>query len=155
MKRIIALLCAVIMLAACLVACGGSKGASKPLSDIYADIKSQVELSDMLEISSAQMLDKYYGIAEEDAAEYAGGINNTGVDMEEIVLIKAADDAAAERVKSALQLRYDAKLAQNKDYNPEQAQMIEQCKVEQNGVYVTMIVSANAEKITEIYNSYF
>lgn len=155
MKRILALVCTVLILCACLSACGGGKGASKSLSDIYTDIKAQVTLSDMLEIDSAAKLDKYYGIAEADAVEYAGGINNSGVDMEEIVLIKAADSAAAERVKSALDTRYDAKLAQNKDYNPEQAAMIEQCKVEQDGLYVTMIVSPNAAQITEIYNSYF
>lgn len=153
MKRTIAAICAVL-LCVCLVACG-EKEASKPLSDIYADIQTQVELTDMLELDSASKLDKYYGIAQADVAEYAGGINNTGVEMEEIVLIKAVDNAAAQRVKEALDVRYSTKLAQNKDYNPEQAQMIEQCSVEQDGVYVTMIVSENADTITQVYKSYF
>ena len=40
---------------------------------------------------------------------------------------------------------------QNKNYNAEQAKMIEGCKVEQNGLYLSMIVSDNAEQITKIY----
>lgn len=154
MRRILAVICAAAALCMCLCACG-SKGASATLPEIYADIKAQVTLSDMLELDTVAKLDKYYGIAEEDVAEYAGGINNSGVEQEEIVLIKAADAASAERIKSALDTRYGTKLSQNRDYNPEQAEMIESCSVEGDGVYVTMIVSPAAEQITKIYQSYF
>ena len=67
------------------------------------------------------------------------------------MLVKAKDDSAASKVKDALDNRYKAKLNENKNYNPEQAKIIEKCKVESDGVYVSMIVSENADKITEIF----
>ena len=84
-------------------------------------------------------------------SEYAGGVNGSGVNQEEIVLVKAADDTNAAAIKEKLDNRFNSKLNQNKNYNAEQAKMIEGCKVEQNGLYVSMIVSDNAEQITKIY----
>ena len=69
------------------------------------------------------------------------------------MLVKAKDDAGAVQIKKALDTRFASKLAQNQNYNAEQAKMIEGCKVEQNGMYITMIVSDNAEKITQIFKS--
>ena len=84
-------------------------------------------------------------------SEYAGGVNGSGVNQEEIVLVKAADDTNAAAIKEKLDNRFNSKLNQNKNYNAEQAKMIEGCKVEQNGLYLSMIVSDNAEQITKIY----
>ena len=89
--------------------------------------------------------------AAEQAEEFAGGINKTGVNQEEIVLVKAASEKDVDSIKTALDNRYKAKLNQNKNYNAEQAEMIEKCSVEVDGLYVSMIVSENAESITKIY----
>lgn len=147
MKKIAIILAAVIILSAVLCACSGGK----KLSSVYDEITKQVELKDMLVLTTTDQLDKYYGIAADDVEDFAGCINSTGVDQEEIIMIKAKDDAAATRIKEALQLRYDTKLAQNKDYNPEQAEIIQNCSVEQDGLYVSMIISSNADRIKEIY----
>ena len=73
--------------------------------------------------------------------------------MEEIVLVKAKDDAAADSIKTSLENRKQAKYNENKNYNPEQAEMIQKCSVERSGLYVSMILSPNAEKITSVYRS--
>lgn len=149
MKKIAIILAAVIILSTMLCACsGGAK-----LSKVYEDITKQVELNDMLVLTTTDQLDKYYGISADDVEDFAGSINSTGVDQEEIIMIKAKDDAAASRIKDALQLRYDTKLAQNKDYNPAQAAIIEACSVEQDGLFVSMIISQNAEQIKGIYKA--
>ncbi|MBQ3416928.1 MAG: DUF4358 domain-containing protein [Ruminococcus sp.] len=149
MKKLAIILAAVIILSTVLCACGGGK----KLSSVYDDITKQVELKDMLVLTTTDQLDKYYGIAAEDVDDFAGCINSTGVDQEEIIMIKATDDAAAGRIKDALQLRYDTKLAQNITYNPEQAEIIQNCSVEQDGLYVSMIISSNADQIKEIYKA--
>lgn len=141
-----------VMMAFVLTACSAG-GGKMVLSDVYNDIKAQVNLSEMNQLESTESLDRYYGISAESVDEFAGGINNSGVEQEEIVLIKAKDKASAEGIKTALDNRYNAKLNENKNYNPQQAEMIEKCKVEQNGLYVSMIVSENAEKITEIFKT--
>lgn len=151
MKRTVTAL--VFMLIAVFAFNGCGNDPTKPLSDVFADIKSQVSINDMNEFTAASSLERYYGIAEADVSEFAGGINNSGVDQEEIVLIKASDKDAADRIKTALDNRYNAKLNENINYNPEQAEIIKECSVEANGLYVSMIVSENADKITEIYKS--
>ena len=114
-------------------------------------LKEGLNFKDFDEFKSADDLNRFYGFSADDVEEYAGGVNNTGVNQEEIVLVKAKDDSAASKVKDALDNRYKAKLNENKNYNPEQAKIIEKCKVESDGVYVSMIVSENADKITEIF----
>lgn len=127
--------------------------AGKSLTDIFNDIKAQVSFEGCTDLSEIRLMDRYYGITADMAAEFAGCVNKTGGNQEEIVLVKAVDDAAAAAVKTKLDSRYNAKLKQSRDYNPEQAAIVEQCTVTQDGLYVSMIVSENAETITQIYRS--
>ncbi len=161
MKKL-SLVLAALIAALLLCSCSGSKEASsakagadsaKSLSQVFEDIKSQVEIKDFNEFTNAKSLDRYYGLTEKDFDDFAGGINSTGTNQEEIVLIKAKDQAGVTEVQKALQNRYDNKMAQNKNYNPKQAEMVSKCKVENFDLYVTMIVSPNAEKITEIFKT--
>ena len=145
MKKIILLAAAFATVFLC--ACSQKKAA--PLSEVFDKVQAQVELKNFSEYSKADSLDRFYGISADDVEEFAGGVNGTGVSQEEIVLIKAKDAESAKTVKEALDSRYQSKLSQNKNYNPKQAAMVERCSVEQNGLYVTMIVSENAEQITE------
>ena len=149
MKRIIALICALALMMA-LCACGAKD--VKPLSDVFSDIKAQVTFTDNIEFNDASKLDRYYGIAAEEVSEFAGCVSNSGTNQEEVILIKAADDAAAERIQGVLEQKYQSKLNENKNYNPEQAAMIEKCSVERSGLYVSMIISPEAETITKIYH---
>ena len=100
MKKLTALMLVLSLVTVILCSCSSSEPssqtapsvqASKALSEVFADIKAQVQLSEMNEFTNAASLDRYYGIAEADIQEFAGGINNSGVEQEEIVLVKAAD----------------------------------------------------------------
>lgn len=150
-----AVLAAVMLLCSCSSGGGSSDGDSgrqgKTLTDVWSAVKSEVSFSDFKEFSDAKKLQRYYGISEDMVDEFAGGVNGSGVNQEEVVLIKAKDDSSASEIKQKLDARFQSKLDQNKNYNAEQAKMIEGCKVEQNGLYVTMIVSDNADKITRIF----
>ena len=149
MKKLLSITVAVIALILALSACSS---AAKPLSDVFAAIKSEVGISEMVEFASVDDLDRFYGIDAADVTEFAGGINNSGVNQEEIVLIKASDKDAAARVETALTNRYNSKLNETKSYNPEQYAVLESCGVEVNGLYVSMILSANASAMKEIYH---
>ena len=166
MKKILAAILAAVT-ALCFCACGGASVSSsqpaqssaeaaasaKPLKDIFEDIKAQVGIENLTELSNVRTLDRYYGITEDMVSEFAGGNNSSGVSQEEIVLIKAVDDNAATAVEASLNDRYNSKLEQSRNYNPEQAAVIEKCKVQRDGLYVSMIVSENADKITDIYRT--
>ena len=149
MKRLFVLLTAAVMLLCC--ACGKGSAPAKSLSEVYADILPQVTSQPIAELSDIRLMERYYGITSEMAEEFAGCYNPNGVDQEEIVLVKAANDDAAEEIESRLETRYQTKLNQNKDYNPEQAAMISACSVDRDGLYVSMIISQNAERMRQIY----
>ena len=161
MKRTVIVLAAVLAAVMLLCSCssGGSSSSSgdssqsggKTLTDVWSAVKNEVIFSDFNEFTEAKKLKRYYGITEDMVDEFAGGINGSGVNQEEVVLVKAKDDSSANQIKEKLDARFQSKLNQNKNYNAEQAKMIEGCKVEQNGLYITMIVSDNAEKITKIF----
>ena len=155
MKKIALILAAALAVCAVLCACSGGaqKAEAKPLSEVWTAIKNEVTFNDFKEFDDVKKLKNYYGITEDMVSEFAGGVNGSGVNQEEIVLVKAVDDAAAAAVKTKLDSRYNAKLKQSRDYNPEQAAIVEQCSVTQDGLYVSMIVSENAETITQIYRS--
>lgn len=151
MKRIMLLFLASLMLIIALCSCSEEQ---KPhLQEVFDKIKSEVTLSEMNELTQGKQLDRYYGITTDEVEQFAGGINNSGVKQEEIVLIMAADSESAEKIKTALENRRESKYNENKNYNPEQAEIIEKSKVQTNGMYVSLIISENSDKITEIYKS--
>ena len=150
MKKTVAFLSVLLALALVLCACGE---AAKPLSEVFGSIKEQVRVSELVEFSDAADLDRFYGIAAEDIADFAGGINNSGVDQEEIVLVKASNNDAADRVKTALENRLNAKMNETRSYNPEQYAIVEKCSVETDGLYVSLIISENARQMREIFKT--
>ena len=83
MKKLTALMLVLSLVTVILCSCSSSEPssqtapsvqASKALSEVFADIKAQVQLSEMNEFTNAASLDRYYGIAEADIQEFAGGI---------------------------------------------------------------------------------
>ena len=148
MKKLICVIALVTLLAVTLCACGG---AAKPLSDVFSEIKTTYNVTDMVEFTNVDDLNRFYGIAAEDVKEYAGGINNSGVNQEEIVMILATDTDAAARIAEALNNRLKSKLNETKNYNPDQYAMLEKCSVDTDGNYVSMFLSENAESMKADY----
>lgn len=149
MRKLISVISVLLLI--CVLLCSCSKNV-EPLSKVFEQIKSEVGVSEMVEFSSVSDLDRFYGIAAEDIGDFAGGINNSGVNQEEIVLVKASNSDAAERIKTALTNRYNSKLNETKNYNPEQYAIIEKCSVETNDLYVSLIISEKASAMREILN---
>lgn len=149
MRKLISVISVLLLI--CVMLCSCSKNV-EPLSKVFEQIKSEVGVSEMVEFGSVSDLDRFYGIAAEDIGDFAGGINNSGVNQEEIVLVKASSSDAAERIKTALTNRYNSKLNETKNYNPEQYAIIEKCSVETNDLYVSLIISEKASAMREILN---
>ena len=148
MKKLICVIAAVTLLAVICCACGQP---AKPLSEVFEKLKTDYNITNMLEFKSADDFDRY-GITADDIEEYAGGINKSGVDQEEIVLIKAKDADAAKRVEDRLNKHIETKMKENKNYNPKQYAIIEKSSVDvDRTTYVSMIISSNAEEMKKDY----
>ena len=136
------------MTAAVFSACGAK---AKPLSDIFSQIKSEYKLTDMVEYTDVNSLERTYGITAADVDEVAGGVNNSGVDMEEIVLVKAKNADTAKTVAEKLTNRLNSKLAETKSYNPEQYAIVEKSSVDTDNLYVSLIISKDLDGIKKLY----
>ncbi len=152
MKKITALLliAALILLSGC--AGGGAKSAD--LNAVKEALSAQYGLDEMMVLSEDDLLDMY-GIKAEDVKQYAALIAKSSTSADEILLFEGKDADAAARIKEKLDKRYQAKLNEAKDYLPEEYAKISACKVETNGCFVSMIVSADAEAMTKLYQGAF
>ena len=122
------------------------------LKSVYDQITLSVELPNMIELND-NLVTRYYGLSTDIVADYAGGVDAGGVGQDEIVLMKAADESKVSQIEEALWTRYNSKYSQQENYNPEEAEKIKKCKVETKGLYVTLIISNDADAINEIVNA--
>ncbi len=153
MKKTIALILTLVTAVFC-AACSDS-GKDVDLEAVYSEITQKVTLPDLTQINTDDLLMSFYGIDAADAEQYVAYISSTSVRVDEIVMIKAVDSDAADRIKSALQTRYDSQYSANKNYLPDQAKIIEDCEVSQNGLYVRMFISPDAETMVSVYSEAF
>lgn len=152
MKKIIAMLLAVIMCAAVFAGCGSAKDVS--LGDVMTSINSTCGLS-LQKLDSVDDLNKYYSINTEDVKQFAAEIDSNNNAPVEVVLVEAVDADAAGRVENALSTRYNSIVSQYASYTPELLDTVKACKVVKNGNYVSMIVAENAADITKVYDEAF
>ena len=87
LSLVLAAVFAVLMLCSCSGAKEGSKAENtKSLAQVFKDIRSKVEIDNFNEYKSGDSLDRFYGLTDKDYTEFAGGINSTGTNQEEILL---------------------------------------------------------------------
>lgn len=144
---------AALILVFAFAGCGAKQTDLKTvMSDINAKYPDATKgLKELTEVSD---LDKYYAIPEADVKQFAAEINpDTSTAPVEIVLVEAVDSNAAKEVKQALDARYQSIYSLYSSYSADQVELVKKCKVDQNGNYVTMIVAADFDGISEVMNS--
>lgn len=155
MKRV---LCIVLAIAAGILftGCGGGDSESSKKYDVVKageEIKSQIESAAGMTEINEDILASFYGIEDADINSFFGLISTDSVKQDEVIIVEAKDSEAFERVEEKINTRYDSKYVQTKDYLPEEAKLIEECKVESDGNYVWMFISEDAAKMKEILES--
>lgn len=150
MKKALPVILSVILIF-CLAGCSSDNTKEINLTDVMTKINTDYP-SEMTEITETEKLTAYYQISAEDVKSFAAEIDQSGID--EVILIEAVDGDAAKRIEACLTNRYNSKVQQGASYSPEELSIIKQCSVKTDGNYVTMIVSENAEGMTQIYESF-
>lgn len=95
-----------------------------------------------------------YGITSQQVDSFAGRTVSVGVVGDELVMVKARD-GMLDKVKELFDERYRAKLAEMKDYLPDEYTKIEACPVLCQGNYVAMLVSDKGAEMAELFKSQF
>ncbi len=149
MKKLLPLFLAMVLLCS-LAACGGSTKQAD-LSNVMADMKSKITNTEMMDLSAEDLMPNY-GIDSKDTKQFAAHVDSTGIKGDEIIIIEGKDADAAKRIKENLDARYRQKETEMKDYLPEEYAVLKKCSVNQNGNYISMIVSPQYEELSKIYN---
>lgn len=121
------------------------------LTALKAQIFADLSVTDAVDVETDMLLD-LYGIAAADVAESVGYMTMDGVFPDEVILVKAVDADAAQRIADALTRRLEEVKLQSKDYDPENYELAQSCSVQTTDLYVTLFLSPHHERMTELFN---
>ena len=134
-------------------ACSSSQKTAD-LPKVMEDMKAILENKDMMDLDESDLM-SYYGIEASQVKQFAVYIDSTGIKGDEIILIEGIDADAAKSIKEKIDARYQEKENTMKTYQPEEYAVLKKSKVEQNGNYISLIVSPQGDDLKEIYNKAF
>lgn len=154
MKKIILSVTAVFMILVMLASCGKSTVESVNVKEVYQKITESVAMpEETVELAADDLVD-YYGIEADKVAEFAAVQDACGY-KDEIVIVKAVDDASAKEIEALLSEHIEYQKDSMKNYDPAQYDILGSSEVIANGVYVAMFISAEQSTMAEIYNGFF
>ena len=151
MKRVFALMLSLLLILS-LAACGGSAGVTVNLEQVKGQMLEAIKESDPLELP-AERLTELYGIEQEDLKSAACIITLGGAFPDEIIMTEAVDAAAAKRIAEKLEARLADVTNQAQNYDAESYALLEKCKVQTVGTYVTLFISAENEQLQQIFDA--
>lgn len=114
-------------------------------------IVQQMKVEDSMDLTQESLSDMY-GFAQEDIKASACCIAMGGAFVEEIILLECVDDAAVERIEKKLQTKLSDAMDMAQNYDAESYAILQNCKVQKNGTYVALFVSAKAEQMQKLFD---
>ncbi len=148
MKRIVAVLLLVALLAGC-----GTSVKEVNMEQLYTAIQS-VGMPDMVSLKADMMLD-FYGIKAEDVKQAVVTVCSDGLRADEVWLLEAVNADAAAKLKGLAENRLKQKDAESVTYSPEQNAIVKKAFLTVEGNYVILIVSPDVEAMTAKVNEAF
>ena len=110
-------------------------------------LKAAVEaaVGDVAELApfTAEELTDMTGIVPEDVADFVF-LQGNGMDGREILVIRAKDEASADRVASGLEKYLERRKKEHRDYAPDAYKLLTDAKVERKGLLLAVISGKNA-----------
>ena len=150
MKRLVCAVLLIVMMLS-LVACGSGAPREIDIKSVKEQIVSELSIEGALDLASDRLL-ALYGIEETDILESACFVTMGGVFPDEIVMIKAVDEDAADRIEAKLNTRLDEIKVQSQSYDPENYAIAQECKVLREGTVVALFMSAKYADMEAIFN---
>ena len=143
-----------ILLTLILTSCSSLKVEELPEpSELFSEIKGKVQMMEMINVPE-DYLKSNTGIDAESYSSMVYYIPLESVSPEEIIIIRAVDNIAAADIQSKLEALLTSKEMAAQMYLTEYMPVIQQGFVRRDGLTVSLIVSAQAAQIAEIYDSY-
>ena len=130
-------------------ASGGSSSAEESIKEKTAKVLSEIEFPSMGELTE-ESLDVLFGINKDDLKEYSAYICGSGAAPDEFGIFVAKDEAAAKRVKEAVENRVQSQYDTFKSYTPQAMYRFDDDFVELSGTTVIYAICDDNEKAKEL-----
>ena len=126
-----------------------NKTGSKSIAEIYQEIEQTVSLQSP-QCMDDEFVSNYYGIDAASLEEYVFSMSEDAAQAETIIIMKVRNTDDIGRLTDDLQTVVDEKKNEMENYIPEQFAIVEKSKVQTKNNYVWLVISDNAEAITDI-----
>lgn len=149
-----------MLCAAALLLSAGCSGAKTPAktpvpSEITSKLQSEIKFPEMVEITNKR-LTRYYSIDTKTVKAFSVYICSSSASADEIAVFEASNKADAEKIKTAVQARINAKIAVFQNYGkPQEYSNIKNCVFETEGNYVLFAVTDDNSKAKKTMESFF
>lgn len=119
---------------------------------VYQEIEEKVSLKSP-ERMDGEFISNYYGIDAAALEEYVFSISEDAAQAETVIIMKVKDSGDLDGIADCLQTVVDEKKNEMENYIPEQFAIVEKSKVVTRDNYVWLVISENADSITDIIES--
>ena len=149
MKKVLCMILALVLLVS-LAACG-AEPATKDIAAIKEQIVTELAIEGAMDIPTERLLD-LYGIDPASVKTSACFVTMGGAFPDEIIMVEAADSAAAKEIAKKLETRLADVSNQAQNYDAESYAQFQKCKVQSSGVYVALFISAKATEMQKLFS---
>ncbi len=126
-----------------------SQTAGKSIQEIYQEIEQSVSLYSP-QCMEDDFISNYYGIDAALLEEYIFSMSEDAAQAETIIIMKVKNTDDLEGLTASLQTVVEEKKNEMENYIPEQFAIVEKSKVQTKDNYVWLVISENADAITDI-----
>ncbi len=148
-KSVLSFILLVSIFLFCLTGCSGDVS-SVDMQAVYDSYSPY--LPEMVILDEKDMLN-LYGVDSEKCAQAIVATCSDGLRSDEVWLIEAVDDVAAEEIVQFAQNRIEREGEETKNYAPEQYAVVEKAQIIDDGNNIVMIISPDVDTLVELYNS--
>ena len=122
---------------------------AKSIDEIYQEIEQSVSLHSPQRMDD-DFISNYYGIDAATLDSYVFSMSEDAAQAETIIIMKVKNTDDLTGLADSLQAIVDEKKNEMENYIPEQFAIVEKSKVQAKDNYVWLVISDNADAITDI-----
>lgn len=137
----------------CFLISGCSKQAiDLPEPDVlYSAVAEASDLSEMIEFTPEELLN-IIGIDPVDYLSYAAYQASWGMSPDEIIIVRAVDETAANNIEEKLNSRVESKRKSFEVYLTENLPIVNKAVVRRDGITVAMLITENIKAAEDAYD---
>lgn len=125
---------------------------AKSIDEVYQEIEQTVTLKSP-QCMDDDFISNYYGIDATLLEEYVFSMSGDAAQAETVIIMKVKNTDDLAGLTESLQTVVDEKKNEMENYIPEQFAIVEQSKVQTKDNYIWLVISENADAITDIIES--